>query len=454
MYSKWFNYISRFFNSGEERTLTLKKNVLASFFLKLLGISISLVMVPMTIRYVNAETYGIWLTISSITAWLAFFDIGLSNGLRNKFAEAVTKGDTQLARKYVSSTYAILFIIFFTVWVVYIFINKYINWSKILNVDENLSSTLSTAIIIVFTYFCIQSVLKIITTILLADQKPAKSAAIDIVGQLISLLIIFVLTKTTQGSLVYLSISLCLAPLIVLVLSNIILFSKQYKQYRPSFFYINIDCSKTVFNLGIIFFVIQIAGLIQYQSANFIIGRYIGMEDVTSYNITYKYFNVLYMMFSIFLFPFWSAATNAYASGDHLWIKNAIKKYLTIFILFFIAGIFMLAVSSIAYSIWIGDLVHIPFLYSLWCFLYVTTLMFGAIFVNLLNGIGAIKLQYYFCFISPVIFILLCMTFLKLNMGVCSIFIASIISNFNGIIVAPLQYRKIFIEGKGGIWKA
>ena len=38
--------------------------------------------------------YG--LTLSSIIGWFAFFDIGFGNGLRNKFAEAIAKGDHQL----------------------------------------------------------------------------------------------------------------------------------------------------------------------------------------------------------------------------------------------------------------------------------------------------------------------------------------------------------------------
>ncbi|MDR0863690.1 MAG: MATE family efflux transporter [Candidatus Symbiothrix sp.] len=456
MHRNFSTIVKQFLSSGTERTHVLKKNIAGSFFLKLIGIIISLLLVPLTIHYVDTESYGIWLTVSSITGWFAFFDIGLSNGLRNKFTEAVTKKDTQLAKTYVSSTYAMLSAIFFVVWIIFILINNYIDWSSLLNVDQSLSSTLSSLFLIVFTYFCIQFILRIIITILTADQKPAKASLIDVAGQLVSLLIIFILTKTTQGSLIYLGISLCLAPLIVLLISNLILFSTKYKSYRPSFSHINIDSCKSIFHLGIVFFVIQVAGLIHYQSANFIIGRYMGMEDVTLYNITYKYFNVLYMGFLTLLIPFWSAATNAYVSNDHEWIKRAVKKYHLVLFVFIIIGVLMFCFSSVAYSIWIGkDVISIPYMVSFWCLLSTISMMFGSIFVNLMNGIGALKIQFYSCFVSPFLFIALCLGLLKyFNMGVCSIFIASIISNVNGIVLAPLQYRKIFIEGKGGIWKA
>ncbi len=59
------------------------------------------------------------LQLSSIVGWFSFFDIGLTQGLRNKFAEAKAKGDDELAQVYVSTTYAILAMIFFAVWALF-----------------------------------------------------------------------------------------------------------------------------------------------------------------------------------------------------------------------------------------------------------------------------------------------------------------------------------------------
>jgi len=78
--------------------------------------------------------------------------------------------------------------------------------------------------VIVFTYFCISFVFKIITTILIADQFPAKASLIDLSGQLLSLMVILILVKTTEGSLVNLGLALCVAPLIILLGANFVLF--------------------------------------------------------------------------------------------------------------------------------------------------------------------------------------------------------------------------------------
>src|SRR6476620_8275245 len=118
-----FTLIKGFISKGHQRSVKAKKNIVVSFFLKGISIAISLIFVPLTINYINPSRYGIWLTLSSIVSWFSFFDIGLSQGLRNKFAEAKAKGDDTLAQVYVSTTYAILAIIFSIVWIVFLIVN-------------------------------------------------------------------------------------------------------------------------------------------------------------------------------------------------------------------------------------------------------------------------------------------------------------------------------------------
>ena len=186
--------IRGFLNKGSNRTITVKKNIFATFFIKGVSIITSLLIVPLTIDYVNPTQYGIWLTLSSIVGWLSFFDIGFGNGFRNKFSIARANGNHRLAKIYVSTIYTYLSIIFFAVWLIFIFINSFIDWSEVINFEASLKEEVSSVAIIIFTFFCLQFVLRIITTILMADQKTAKSSVIVVIGQVLSLLIIYILT--------------------------------------------------------------------------------------------------------------------------------------------------------------------------------------------------------------------------------------------------------------------
>jgi O-antigen/teichoic acid export membrane protein len=447
-------FINSFINKGHHRSVRAKKNIIASFFIKGISIAISLVVVPLTINYINPSRYGIWLTLSSIVGWFGFFDIGLSHGLRNKFAEARAKNDDELAQIYVSTTYAILGVIFFFVWLLFLVANHFLNWAHILKISEGMQSEISVLAVIVFTYFCMQTVLKIITTLISANQQPARASLIDVLGQILSLIFILILVKVTQGSLILLGIALCLSPLIVLAGANLIYFSGTFKKYRPRLSKIRFNYAKSLFNLGLLFFIIQIAGLIQYETANIIIARNFGTAEVTSYNIVYKYFGILNMLFVIFLTPFWSASTEAYIKNDFQWIKNGIKKYNQLNILMVIVGFVMLLFSEKVYLLWLGKgKVSIGFYLSLWGYLYFCLTMFAGKYVFFLNGINALRIQLWASIISPLVYIIAAVCLIKnFNMGLCSLFAAAIISNFNGAILSPIQYHMIINRRKKGIW--
>jgi O-antigen/teichoic acid export membrane protein len=444
-----------FVTTGHERSIKAKKNILASFLIKGLSIAISLVLVPLTINYVNPSRYGIWLTLSSIVAWFSFFDIGLTQGLRNKFAEAKAAGNDEVAQVFISTTYVLLGIIFFCVWALFLVLNNFLNWSEILNVSDNMLPEVTVLAAIVFTYFCLSFVLKIITTILVADQRPAKSSFIDLTGQIFTLILILILVKTTEGSLIKLGIALCVSPLIVLIGANLFFFKGVYKRYRPMLSKVDFSHGKSLLNLGLVFFLIQFAGIIQYQTANIIIARNYGTGDVTSYNIVYKYFGILNMIFSIFIVPFWSASTEAYKKNDIQWIKNGIKKYNQLNILLALVGAVMLVFSDVIYRIWIGDgVVEIPFSLSFWGFVFFNVTIFGGKYVNFLNGISALRIQFLSSIVSPFLYVLIAIVLIKYyDMGVYSLFIASILANFNAFFLAPYQYYQIVIrKSRSPIW--
>lgn len=443
----------RFVNKGHDRSVKAKKNIISSFVIKGFSICISLVLVPLIINYINPSRYGIWLTLSSIVYWFSFFDIGLTHGLRNKFAEAKATGDDSSAQTYVSTTYAVLTIIFVSVWVLFLLTNYFLNWSDILKVSQQMRSEVSTLAMIVFTYFCSQCILRIVTTINIADQHPARASMVDLLGQLLSLIFIVILVKTTKGSLINLGIGLCLSPVLTLIGANLFFFKTTYKQYRPKISRVDFSYAKGLFNLGLTFFLIQIASVIQYESANIIIARNFGTAEVTSYNIVYKYFGMLTMLFSIFLGPFWSASTEAYSKMDFEWIKSSIKKYNILNLLLFVLGVIMLFFSGTIYRLWLGKgKVQIDFILSFWGFLFVAFGMYGSKYVNFLNGISALKIQFWSSIISPFLYVGVAIMLIRyFKFGASSLFIAAIIANVY-VIIAPIQYYQIIVKKRKGIW--
>ena len=439
VFSKSWNKI---YNQGAERSVKAKRNILYMLLIKGGSILIGFLLVPITLNYVDSETYGIWMTLSTMIAWISFFDIGINNGLKNKLAEAFVHKDYELCRKYVSTTYAILTMIFSAVMVLLLIVIPYVNWPQMLNLPETYSEVLVYSLCVLVVYFCANFVLSTINVILTADQRPADAAFRTFAQQALSLLIIYILTLSTEGTLLNLCLGLCAAPIIVILIFNITLFKKRYHKISPKIACVDFTVAPDLMKLGVKFFIIQIAGVIQYQLVNVILLRYYGGTSVTEYNIAFKYFSAINMVWTILITPLWVGFTDALANGDLNWIRTTINKYLRLYFMVSVVCIVMLFVSPIIYRIWIGGAVSIDFNISLWTCIFVLTWMFASIFVSFINGSGQVSLQTYVSLVTPILFLLLAYIVVKNNLPLYYIIIASIVSNIYGVLVAPVQtYR-------------
>jgi O-antigen/teichoic acid export membrane protein len=224
--------------------------------------------------------------MSSFLTWFTFFEIGLGSGLRNKLAEALAVKDYKLGKIYVSTTYAVLTIVIVTVGILFFIGNNFIDWSALLNTNKNLSNDLSCLSLIVFGFFFLQFIFKLIGIVLYADQRPAMANSFGTVGNLFALGIIYILTKMTKGSLLYFGWTLSSIPVLILIIASFYFYKRDYRNIAPSFKFVDFKYSKNLLSLGLKFFFIQISTLLLFQSSNIIIAQYFGPKDVTSLRIS------------------------------------------------------------------------------------------------------------------------------------------------------------------------
>lgn len=435
--------------TGSERTVKAKKNILASFLNKGIAVIISLLLVPVTIDYLDTEQYGIWLTLSSIVAWVSYFDIGLGHGFRNRFAEAKAKKDIILARKYVTTAYVALFLIFGIILLVGEVINPYISWDSLLNVSVS-NALLQQVVSILLIGFCLYLVLNISSIMLSADQKPAASAMITTLGQGMSLAVIYVFTKTTEGDMTLIAVALNWVPSIVLFLITLYLFYKPYRDYAPSLACFDFKLVKNIVGLGSKFFIIQICMLLIFQVTNVILSRVLGPEAVTEYNVSYKYFSITQMVFNIILSPFWSAFTDAYTKNDYEWMKIIQKKLSRIWLILVGINFFLLSIVPFAYRLWLGDSVQVSWPLSICMMVYFSVLSYSNMYMILLNGIGKVFLQ-------MLIYIICACVGLPLSYYFCgiygipgTIFVLATVY-FMQAVFAKIQFNKILSGSCTGI---
>ena len=442
------------------KTGLLKNNLIKNIFSILVlrggNILIQLLIIPVSIKFVSPSSYGLWLTVSSMIAWLNIMDIGLSAGLRNKLSESIAKKDFLLGKSYVSTTYILLVIMSVVGLGLCMAFIYTLNWQTVLTIPKDLDNNdFKNLLLIVAISFFLTFLLKPIASVAYALHKPATEYLILFLSNAINLLIIWIFTILhPTGSLLVLASIFCFTPIIVTLLLSIILFKGAFKAYSPSFDTVDFKHARTLTGLSVKFFIIQISATVVFTTNNFMISHYFGNTDVTRYNIVSKYFNVLIILQSMILIPFWTMFTEAYAKHSKEEIISMMNKLLKMALLFTLGCAVMVALSGIVYRLWIGHLINIPFyLTALVAFFTVLTL-FASVFSTFLNGTGRVSFQMYTSLIPSLLHIPLAILIVNyFHTGITGIIGVSCFWLVATLPLRYIQYKKIAsFKYKSGIW--
>lgn len=441
-------------NNKSSRTKTLVNDISFIAIFKIINILCSFIIIPLTINYVSPSIYGIWLTLYSIISWFSIFDVGLGNGLRNKLSEALAFNDYDKSKKLISTTYVIiskiaLILFCFSILSIYI-----LDWNKILKIPTDFNENINTIIIVFSLGFCIRFIVQLISNVFFAIQKAYLSELCILFGNIITLILIIFIKDYFDNKLTFLVCALLYPGIISLIGISIFLFkTKRYKILSPSIKYNEKGLINDLFSLGTKFFLLQISSVISYSIVNFLIIQFLTPEDVTKYNIAYKYFSILLIANNIICTPLWSTFTEAFVKEDYTWLKKTIKTLIKIWIVWGFVTIIMVLLSNFIYKIWIGQDLEIPISLSIVLGLFMLNCAWNGIFTSFINGTGKIFIQMITGIFPLILWWPLSVLFVEhLNFGVTGFALCMLIFNLLSTIFTTIQVKKILNKTATGIW--
>ena len=150
-----------------ERTQRTNVNTLVSLLFRAGSILLSFILVPLTINYIEPDIYGVWITLSSLVGWIAMFDIGIANGLKNKLSESLADKNYLKSQMYVSSTYVIIGLIGLCIICIYLMLCQFVNWQSVLNftdIPENKLRNVVTIVAILFVFKFVSDIINVVSS--------------------------------------------------------------------------------------------------------------------------------------------------------------------------------------------------------------------------------------------------------------------------------------------------
>lgn len=355
----------------ERRSRSIVRGTAAALVARGVGSLTGIITVPLTVRYLGAERYGAWMTISSVLVFLGFGDFGLASSLTNALGRAFGKDDREGARRYVTTTlFALSFVAIVFVAAGIVFAAPLAN-AMFPKVDDSLLRTeIIPALIIALSIFALNFPLLVTNRVLAAYQENA-TANLWIMASSIANLIGILVVIWFRGTLPLLVLGSAGAGLLVTAISSIWLFGWHKPWLAPARSAADMKFARELFSTSWRFFIVNTAWLINSQTDNIIIAHYLGPTQVTPYSVTFRLFAYTTLIQGLIVPTIWPAYTEAAVRKDFDWIRGTFRKNVKFALLIAVPlAVILIIFGQQLIKLWAGASAVPPFSLMIWMALW------------------------------------------------------------------------------------
>jgi len=311
---------------GRERSRRLVSGIATSLVSRGIAALAPLILVPITLTYLGREVYGLWMAAASITSMVLWADFGLGNGLLTKLAPCHARRDWDTARRYVSTTYAVLAATALALLGLLFSLATAVPWASIFNVsDDNLVPTARAIALICLAAMFVNIPLSLVQRVQYASQQVAQSNLWQAAGSVTS--VAFAATAIAAKAPPAVVVSAAVAgPLAVNIVNSAVVYSRAGRPIAPNPRFVDRRFATTLLRLGGQFFVLSIVTSAALNADNLIVAHTLGIASVTEYSVPVKLFTALGLVVTLVNLPLWPANGEALARGDIAWVRRTTRR--------------------------------------------------------------------------------------------------------------------------------
>ena len=284
----------------------------------------TLISIPLALDYLGTERYGLWVTITSVVALLVFADLGIGNGLLNVLSEAYAKNDRAAARRYVASAAVILGVLAIALLIVFAGLYPLVPWPRLFNVSSDLAAReAGPATAVLAGCFAVNILLGVVQRVQMGLQEAYANHVWQGIGAIFGLLGLLAVIHLEAG-LPWLVLAVAGGPILAQLFNGIVLFGLKKSWLRPRLRNAEAADARLILKTGLLFFVLQLASVVGYQSDNIIIAQLLGAGQVSQYAIPMKLVMFVPMLLGFVYMALWPAYGESIARGETAWVRRTL----------------------------------------------------------------------------------------------------------------------------------
>lgn len=334
-----------------------------------LGIGCQMLQVPLALTLLGNEAFGLWITLNSIGYMLTFADFGIGLGAQNQIAEAVGRGDdAQAQRLYFTGTVFLCGIML--VLLALSPLSLLVDWRHAFHLtDLSLIHSAPGVILAVVVSWCLGIPMGMAQRVAYGVQLGWLCNVLDAVRNVVTLAVIYVEVQA-RCSFGFFIISTAAVGFVV-QLGFFAYLLGRLGWLRPRLDWFRRSLLGGLTNVGVFFFLQQIASLVLFSAAPVILSSTLGVAAVTPFNLAQRVFSPFLLVSNAYLLPIWPAYSEAKARGEWAWINRTLFRSLLV-----VVGLCLLPMAAATVymqpiiKLWTGGKAVLPAQSLLW-------LMFG-----------------------------------------------------------------------------
>jgi O-antigen/teichoic acid export membrane protein len=308
------------------RTGRLLQGMLSSMLSKGVVLGVSAVSIPITVRYLGPENFGVWVTISTALSMLLVLDLGVANSLTNFISEAYANDDSQYASTYSTTALGAATVLALLLGAAAWLIWPTLHWERLFHLTSSAEApVVGRAVAAALVIFLVGLPAGLAPKILGGYQELRAGNLFVAAGSVCNLISIVVLVHLHAGL-----VALVIASSASLVGANLLCLLWLWYFHKPWLLprvaHLKAAAARRMMKTGSEFFMLQIAGLVVLNSDNLVVTHYLGPAQVAPYSVAWRLVGYSAVVQTLMVPSLWPAYSEAFARGDTAWVRRTFKR--------------------------------------------------------------------------------------------------------------------------------
>ncbi len=289
---------------------------------RVLSSAITLLSLPLAVRYLGAERYGVWATITTTAVWINLLDLGIANTLTNQISRAYAANDKPYGARYLTNALFLTSSVAILAGAAAALLIPRVDWARLLNVGANVNAAeVRHTVIAAVALMLLALPCNLVSKVLAGYQELHRSNYAAGAGAVAGLggLALGIALRVSMPLLFVMSAGcLTFANLILLL----IVVGAQKPWLRPRVGLLGHEPIRELLSSGSSFFLIQVAAVVVFSSDNVVVSHYLGPSQVTPYSVTWRLVGLVAVLQSLIFPALWPAYAEAYSKREYGWIRR------------------------------------------------------------------------------------------------------------------------------------